>query len=384
MRACRWPANRTHWCSREIQRKQWPELLRRVFAVEVLACRFCGGERRIIAEVEEGPIARRILAHLRLPTTAPKPAQGKLFSTGPPPVDVDAHLEPRDLGRAGREPFRHKCTSMCGDSSCCAPRTSRSVSRGSGRASTDNLVKAVAEQSFSPALKDGLREQEARLHELESSRKEVQGSGKVLHLPTPADARAYVDDFLATLTTDPARGNVLLRKHVTDAWVACHLEGDHRVFVFEGVFDLAPIMVEAERPPGGGGGKGGGSSGRRGPNTLRIVSGNSLIQACRPQLQSPPRESSSRPDHRPWMSLRRPSSGPTRTTTSASPTPTRSPEDPLHDFANRPSVLGWRSASPLRAWPVLRQRKPPSGHRPRRSLAKFEIPFRFPPKESAA
>ena len=51
-------------------------------------------------------------------------------------VDVDAHLEPRDLGRAGREPFRHKCTSMCGDSSCCAPRTSRSVSRGSGRAST--------------------------------------------------------------------------------------------------------------------------------------------------------------------------------------------------------------------------------------------------------
>ena len=65
----------------------WAELLRRVFAVEVLACRFCGGERRIIAEVEEGPIARKILAHLGLPTTAPKPAQGKLFSTGPPPVD---------------------------------------------------------------------------------------------------------------------------------------------------------------------------------------------------------------------------------------------------------------------------------------------------------
>jgi hypothetical protein len=65
----------------------WAELLRRVFAVEVLVCTCCGGERRIIAEVEEGPIARKILAHLGLPTTAPKPAQGKLFSTGPPPVD---------------------------------------------------------------------------------------------------------------------------------------------------------------------------------------------------------------------------------------------------------------------------------------------------------
>ena len=65
----------------------WAELLRRVFAVEVLVCRFCGGERRIIAEVEEGPIARKILAHLGLPATAPKPAQGKLFSTGLPPVD---------------------------------------------------------------------------------------------------------------------------------------------------------------------------------------------------------------------------------------------------------------------------------------------------------
>ncbi len=65
----------------------WPDLLRRVFAVEVLICSCCGGQRRVIAEIEEGPIARKILAHPGLPATAPKPAQGSLFSTGPPLVD---------------------------------------------------------------------------------------------------------------------------------------------------------------------------------------------------------------------------------------------------------------------------------------------------------
>jgi hypothetical protein len=45
------------------------------------------GQRRIIAEVEEGPVARQILAHLGLPTSPPRPRQAGLFDTGPPPVD---------------------------------------------------------------------------------------------------------------------------------------------------------------------------------------------------------------------------------------------------------------------------------------------------------
>jgi hypothetical protein len=65
----------------------WASLLRRVFAIEVLVCSFCGGERRVIADIKEGPVARQILAHLGLPTRAPKPAQGSLFPTGPPAVD---------------------------------------------------------------------------------------------------------------------------------------------------------------------------------------------------------------------------------------------------------------------------------------------------------
>ena len=52
-----------------------------------MVCALCGGQRRIIAEIEEGPVARKILAHLGLPTQAPQPAQRGLFPTGPPAVD---------------------------------------------------------------------------------------------------------------------------------------------------------------------------------------------------------------------------------------------------------------------------------------------------------
>jgi hypothetical protein len=68
-------------------RASWAELLRRVFAVDVVICAICGGKRRVIAEIEEGPVARKILEHLGLPASAPRPAQGGLFPTGPPAVD---------------------------------------------------------------------------------------------------------------------------------------------------------------------------------------------------------------------------------------------------------------------------------------------------------
>jgi hypothetical protein len=66
----------------------WASLLRRVFLAEVLACA-CGGTRRVLAQIEPGPTARRILRHLGLPDTAPEPAparldQAQLWPTGPP------------------------------------------------------------------------------------------------------------------------------------------------------------------------------------------------------------------------------------------------------------------------------------------------------------
>jgi hypothetical protein len=69
----------------------WATLLRRVFAIEVLLCA-CGGQRRIIAQIEPGPVARKILAHLGLPVSPPRPTQGVLFQTGPPDQDgPEAH-----------------------------------------------------------------------------------------------------------------------------------------------------------------------------------------------------------------------------------------------------------------------------------------------------
>jgi hypothetical protein len=67
----------------------WADLLKRVWAWEVLACA-CGGTRQVMAAVQAGPIAEKILKHLRLPTQLPVPAparadpQLELWQTGPP------------------------------------------------------------------------------------------------------------------------------------------------------------------------------------------------------------------------------------------------------------------------------------------------------------
>jgi len=75
-------------------RLDWATLLRRVFAWEVLLCA-CGGQRRVLAAIREGPVARKLLAHLGLPTHAPSPSQGGLFSTGPPaPSGLEVFADP--------------------------------------------------------------------------------------------------------------------------------------------------------------------------------------------------------------------------------------------------------------------------------------------------
>lgn len=51
-------------------RRAWAsaDLMRRVFALEVLACASCGGRRRFIATIEDSPVVAKILAHLGRPT----------------------------------------------------------------------------------------------------------------------------------------------------------------------------------------------------------------------------------------------------------------------------------------------------------------------------
>jgi len=49
----------------------WSELMRRVFAVDVLECPHCHGRMRILAAIHPPDTTRKILEHLGLPSRAP-------------------------------------------------------------------------------------------------------------------------------------------------------------------------------------------------------------------------------------------------------------------------------------------------------------------------
>ena len=55
-----------------------PELLKRVFAVDVLSCHRCGGRREVLALITKGSVVCAILECLGLPTEGPvvHPARG--------------------------------------------------------------------------------------------------------------------------------------------------------------------------------------------------------------------------------------------------------------------------------------------------------------------
>jgi hypothetical protein len=53
------------------RRLPWADLLKRVFAVDVLVCDTCGGSMRILAVLPAGEASRAILEHLGLPTESP-------------------------------------------------------------------------------------------------------------------------------------------------------------------------------------------------------------------------------------------------------------------------------------------------------------------------
>ena len=58
-------------------RSTWAELLRRVFALDVLTCPHCGGPRRLIAQLTDPIVVRKILGHLGHPTEPPRPAPAR-------------------------------------------------------------------------------------------------------------------------------------------------------------------------------------------------------------------------------------------------------------------------------------------------------------------
>jgi len=60
------------------QRATWAELLKRVFALDVLECPHCGGRRKLIALISDGVVVRKILDHLGLPTEPPRLAPARV------------------------------------------------------------------------------------------------------------------------------------------------------------------------------------------------------------------------------------------------------------------------------------------------------------------
>ena len=71
----------------------WADLLKRVLALEVLACAR-GGRRRMLAVIKDERVARQILEHLGLPSQAPPlgratpEPQSELWPRGPPLDDT--------------------------------------------------------------------------------------------------------------------------------------------------------------------------------------------------------------------------------------------------------------------------------------------------------
>jgi hypothetical protein len=55
----------------------WAELLRKVFAVDVLQCPGCAGRLEVIAFIAEADVARRILDHLGMDSQGPPLARAR-------------------------------------------------------------------------------------------------------------------------------------------------------------------------------------------------------------------------------------------------------------------------------------------------------------------
>ncbi len=75
--------------ARRRRRLDWADLLRRVFAVDVLECPRCGGRMRLLAAIHPPEATRAILDCLALPSRAP-PAAPPVPDSEPWPEDFEA------------------------------------------------------------------------------------------------------------------------------------------------------------------------------------------------------------------------------------------------------------------------------------------------------
>jgi hypothetical protein len=74
---------------RPLRRYPWADLLRRVFAVDVLECPDCGERMRILAAIHPPEATRAILECLGLPSRAPPTAPARSDPESPEPAPSD-------------------------------------------------------------------------------------------------------------------------------------------------------------------------------------------------------------------------------------------------------------------------------------------------------
>ena len=63
----------------------WAALMHRAFAIDVLACRRCGGRMRLVGTLHDPAAIRRILAHLGLAHSGQSPGPAPPASSAAPP-----------------------------------------------------------------------------------------------------------------------------------------------------------------------------------------------------------------------------------------------------------------------------------------------------------
>ena len=80
-----------------LRRLLWALLLALIYEALPLVCPKCGGDMRIIAFINEGPVIRKILGHLGEPISAPllAPARGLPLWELPVPDQAAQEIDPQ-------------------------------------------------------------------------------------------------------------------------------------------------------------------------------------------------------------------------------------------------------------------------------------------------
>ncbi len=84
------------------RRLDWAALLKRVHKVDLLQCPRCHGKMLIIPALSEPSVVARVLSHIGLPTTLPRPAPARALPLSEQDLDqgafdLDAEMDQRAL-----------------------------------------------------------------------------------------------------------------------------------------------------------------------------------------------------------------------------------------------------------------------------------------------